>query len=77
MKGNILLIRPNNYLSVSNYPPLALILIGSTLEKAGYDVEIFAASNEENYLEKIKSKIANDEFLLVGLTFLLLGGDGM
>jgi len=70
MKGNILLIRPNNYLSVSNYPPLALILIGSTLEKAGYDVEIFAASNEENYLETIKSKVTNSKFLLVGLTVL-------
>ena len=70
MKQKILLIRPNNYLSVCHYPPLALILIGSVLERAGYDVEIFAASNEDNYLEKIKSKVANNDLLLVGLTVL-------
>ncbi len=57
-------------MSLSNYPPLALILIGSTLEKAGYEVEIFSAADSQNYLEVIKDKIANQDLLFVGLTVL-------
>jgi len=68
MKHKILLIRPNNFLSASNYPPLALVLIGSTLQIAGYEVEIYAASNEDDYIEAIREKVKQDDLLLVGLT---------
>ena len=69
-KAKILLIRPNNFLSVGNYPPLALILTGSALEKAGYEVEIYTASSDDHYLETIGEKIRDDDLLFVGLTAL-------
>ena len=69
-KSKILLIRPNNFLSVGNYPPLALILTGSALEKAGYEVEIYTASSGDHYLETIGEKIRDDDLLFVGLTAL-------
>ncbi len=69
-KSKILLIRPNNFLSVGNYPPLALILTGSALEKAGYEVERYTASSGDHYLETIGEKIRDDDLLFVGLTAL-------
>lgn len=69
-KSRILLIRPNNFLSVSNYPPLSLILIGSTLKRAGYEVEIYTASDDDHYLEIIKEKVNDEDLLFVGLTVL-------
>jgi radical SAM superfamily enzyme YgiQ (UPF0313 family) len=69
MKSKILLIRPRNLLSLNNYPPLALILLGSALERAGFDVEIFVASNHDDYLSVIENRI-NDDMLFVGLTVL-------
>lgn len=65
----ILLIRPRNFLSINNYPPLSLILIGTSLENAGYDVEIFNASNYDNYLDDIKKRLSED-VILVGITVL-------
>jgi len=54
---------------MNNYPPLSLILIGSSLEKAGYDVEIFIASNHDNYLDRIKTRLTENT-LFVGITVL-------
>jgi len=55
---------------MSNYPPLALILVGSALQKAGYEVEIYSASNDQNYLEVIQDKVSGNDLLFVGLTAL-------
>ena len=70
MKNKILLIQPRNLHSISNYPPLGLICIGSTLEKAGYAVKILPTSRFSNY-EKIIEEESKD-CLLIGITVLTL-----
>jgi anaerobic magnesium-protoporphyrin IX monomethyl ester cyclase len=67
-KKKVLLVRPKNLLSYNNYPSLGLVQIGSALDQAGYDVEIFNASNHKDYINQILNK-ANGA-LLVGLTVL-------
>lgn len=57
-------------MAMNNYPPLGLISIGSTLEKAGYNVKILPTSRFENYKEIIEKECK--DCLLVGITVLTL-----
>ena len=40
MRNRILLIRPQNIYNYNNYPPIGLISIGTSLEEAGYEVNV-------------------------------------
>jgi len=68
MKPKVILVRPKNFLSINNYPPLALVLLGTTLEQAGYDVEIYSVANHDACMKQVIDK-AKDA-LLVGITAL-------
>lgn len=57
-------------MAMNNYPPLGLISIGSTLEKAGYNVKILPTSRFENYKEIIEKECK--DCLFVGITVLTL-----
>lgn len=62
----ILLVRPKNFLGYYTYPPLALICLGSVLEKRGYSVKIIDAAREPDYESVIKKECA--AAVLVGIT---------
>ena len=62
----IVLIRPRNFLGYCTYPPLALICLGSVLEKKGYDVRIIDAASESNHENMIKNECK--DAILVGIT---------
>lgn len=68
MNKKVLLVLPQNTLSMNIYPPLNLILIGSALENAGFDVEIVTCSRERNPLKTIAEKC--QKALFVGITVL-------
>jgi len=68
MKNKILLIQPRNLGALNNYPPLGLICVGSTLEKAGYDVTILPTSRFKNYMDIIKDHCK--DCVLIGITVL-------
>lgn len=67
-KRKIVLIRPQNVYSYNNYPPLSLILIGSALKAAGYNVEIINCAFEKDPLKTIGDKIHGA--LFAGITLL-------
>ena len=68
MSKKVLLIRPRNVYNYNNYPPLNLILLASTLKRAGFEVEIVNAALEPDALAKIRGHLP-DTFL-VAITLL-------
>lgn len=66
MIGKVVLIRPKNFLGYNTYPPLALICLGSALEKEGYDVKIIDAAKDAE-CEKMIIDECKDA-ILVGIT---------
>ncbi|MHC4139626.1 MAG: B12-binding domain-containing radical SAM protein, partial [Planctomycetota bacterium] len=53
MKNKVVLIQPKNTLALNIYPPLNLILIGTSLQQKGYQVKIITCPTAENYMDQI------------------------
>jgi len=68
MRNKVLLIRPQNVYCYNNYPSLSLILVGSKLKAAGYEVKIINCGIEREPLEAIRREL--DDLLFVGVTLL-------
>jgi anaerobic magnesium-protoporphyrin IX monomethyl ester cyclase len=68
MTQKILLIRPSNVYNYNNYPPLNLILLGSSLRVAGFEIEIINSALEPDFFRHLKSSLP--DALLVALTIL-------
>jgi len=62
----VLLIRPENIYSYNNYPPLNLISIGTSLKKAGFEVDIVNCAREREPLNLITQKAKDAAF--IGIT---------
>ncbi len=67
MALKIILIRPENIYNYNNYPALNLILIGSSLRAAGYDVKIINCAFEKDPLQTIKSELSGALFAGISL----------
>ena len=52
-------------------PPQALLNIGTYLSKYGYDIEILDTHIEEDYINLIKNKLTENEYLFVGITVII------
>jgi anaerobic magnesium-protoporphyrin IX monomethyl ester cyclase len=68
MTKKILLIRPSNVYNYNNYPPLNLILLGSSLREAGFEIEIINSALEPDFFRHLKSNLP--DALFVALTIL-------
>ena len=68
MADKILLVRPRNVYNYNNYPALGLIALGSALREGGYEVKLYDAAFDRNYLDRILEEAKGA--LLVGLTML-------
>lgn len=55
-KKKILLIRPKNIYGLQNYPPFGLILAGTALRGAGYDVEIMINEGRRDFGKELIRK---------------------
>lgn len=67
MKNKVVLIQPKNTLSLNIYPPLNLILIGSSLQKEGYEVRIITCPTVEHYLDVISQECSDALFAGVSI----------
>jgi radical SAM superfamily enzyme YgiQ (UPF0313 family) len=68
MTKKILLIRPANVYNYNNYPPLNLILLASSLKKAGFHPEIINSAFELELRSKLRDLLPDT--LLVAITML-------
>ncbi len=68
MSNKILLIRPRNVYNYNNYPPLNLVIIGSKLKEAGYDVKIINCALENDPLHAIDEELK--DVLFVGISLI-------
>lgn len=57
MADKIVLIRPKNVYNYNNYPPLNLILLGSKLKAAGFEIKIINCAFETDHLATIKKEL--------------------
>jgi len=81
--GKILLINPGHddeheiYKHVSyraihrDPPPLGALCVATYLDKHGYEVEILDTHIEEKYLEILKGKISENNYIFVGITVII------
>jgi anaerobic magnesium-protoporphyrin IX monomethyl ester cyclase len=68
MSKKILLIRPENIYNYNNYPALNLILVGSALKAAGYEVKIINCAFEKDPLGALTRELPGS--LLAGISLL-------
>jgi len=64
----IILIKPENIFKFNNYAPLSLISVGTSLHKAGFEVQILNCSREKKILEQIARE--TEKAFFVGVTLL-------
>jgi anaerobic magnesium-protoporphyrin IX monomethyl ester cyclase len=67
MFNKILLIRPENIYNYNNYPALNLILLGSALKAAGYEVKIINCAFENDPLRAIAEELPDTLFAGISL----------